>query len=101
MPDDVQDSPEGHSPQHLQADAWSVFERFISIVRASPPEDAEPEPDESPERALFLRTVVAVRTMPDEDAAPPSEFAGLDQHGRNADLPRGPIPPPAPPRSSV
>jgi hypothetical protein len=100
MPDDVQDSPENHPPQDRGSDAWSVFERFISIVRGSPPEDEVPEADASPERALFVRTVVAVRTMPDEDAAPPSEFAGLDQHGRNADLPRGPIPPP-PPSSSV
>ncbi len=101
MPDELHDSPESSSPQDLDAAAWSVFEQFVSIVRASPPEDVEPEPDPSPERALFLRTVVAVRTLADEDPVPPSEHAALDQHGKDAHLPRGPIPPPAPPRSSA
>ena len=102
MPDDLHDSPEDSSSHDLEA-AWPLFERFVSIVRASPPEHAEPEieADPSPERALFQRTVIAVLTMPDNDAAPASEFAGLDQHGKDPILPRGPIPPPATPRTRV
>ncbi len=101
MADDVHDSPEGSSRHDLEA-AWPVFERFVALVRAAPLQTSEPdvEHDPSPERALFLRTVVAVLTMPDDDAAPPSEFAGLDQHGKDAILPRGPIPPPATPGGS-